>query len=83
MISKGNTPAIMQEAFRRTPSYKTARPDGVPGLVFKHMLPSFRDAFHHLFQSMAITGITPLMAKKHAILLYKREIPREWYALSH
>ncbi len=31
------TPAIMQEALRRTPSHKAAGPNGVPGIILKHM----------------------------------------------
>jgi len=53
------TPAIFQEALRRTPNHKVAGPDGVPGLVLKHMPPAFHEAIRLIFQAMAITGITP------------------------
>jgi hypothetical protein len=53
------TPAIFQEALRRTPNHKAAGPDGVPGVILKHMPPAFHDAIFLLFQAMAITGITP------------------------
>jgi hypothetical protein len=70
------TPAIFQEALRRTPNHKVAGPDGVPGLVLKHMPPAFHEAIHLLFQVMAITGITPLSwLQSHAILLYKKGDP--------
>ncbi len=49
MISGQITPAIMQEALRRTPNHKAAGPDGVPGLVLKHMPPPFHEALHLLF----------------------------------
>ena len=52
-------PAIVQEALRRTPNHKDAGPNGVPGVVLKHMPPAFHEALHLLFQAMAITGITP------------------------
>jgi hypothetical protein len=53
------TPAIFQEALRRTPNHKAAGPDGVPELVLKHMPPEFHEAINLLFQAMVITGITP------------------------
>ncbi len=43
------TPAIFQEALRRTPNHKDASPDGVPGLVLKHMPPAFHEAIHLMF----------------------------------
>jgi hypothetical protein len=68
-----NTHAIMQVALRRTPSQKAAGSDGVPGLILKHMPPAFHEALHLLFQSMAITRITPSSwLKSHTILLYKK-----------
>jgi hypothetical protein len=70
------TPAIFQEALCRTPSYKAADPDGVPGLVLKHTPPSFYEALHLLFQALAITGITPpSWLQSHTILLYKKGDP--------
>ena len=53
------TPSIFQEALRRTPNHKAAGPDGVPGVVLKHMPPAFHEATLLLFQAMAITGLTP------------------------
>ena len=53
------TPTIFHETLCRTPNHKAAGPDGVPGLVLKHMPPAFHEAIHLLFQAMAITGITP------------------------
>jgi len=38
----------MQEVLRRTPNYKAASPDGVPGLVLKHMSPAFHETLHLL-----------------------------------
>ena len=52
-------PAIFQDALRRTPNHKAAVPDGVPGLVLKHMPSVFHEAFQLLFQALAITWITP------------------------
>ncbi len=70
------TPAIFQEAIRRTPNHKAAGPDGVPGLVLKHMSPAFHEAIHLLFQVLAITGITPpTWLQSHTILLYKKGDP--------
>jgi hypothetical protein len=59
MLIKQITPAIFQEALRRTPNHKAAGPDGTPSLVLKHMPPAFHEALHLLFQTIAITGITP------------------------
>ncbi len=59
MIAGQITPAIMQEALGRTRNHKAAGPDGVPGLVLKHMPPAFHEALHLLFQALAETGITP------------------------
>jgi hypothetical protein len=70
------TPAILHEALRRTPNYKAAGPDGVPGLVLKHMPPAFHEAIHLLFQAMTITWITPLTwLQSHTTLLYKKGDP--------
>ncbi len=75
-ISRCITPAIMQEALRRTPNYKAAGPDGIPGVILKHMPPAFHEALHLLFQTMSITGITPLYwLHSHTILLYKKGTP--------
>ena len=74
MIAGQITPAIMQEALRRTPNHKAAGPDGVPGLVLKHMPPEFQETLHLLFQALAETGITPpTWLQSHTILLYKKE----------
>jgi hypothetical protein len=54
------TPAIFQEALRRTPNHKAAGPNEVPGLVLKHIPPALDEALHLLFQTLAITRITPL-----------------------
>jgi hypothetical protein len=43
------TPAIFQEALRRTPNHKAAGPDGVPGIVLKHMPTAFHEAILLLF----------------------------------
>jgi hypothetical protein len=53
------SPAIFHGALRRTPNHKAAGPDGVPGLVLKHMPPVFHEAIHLMFQALAITGINP------------------------
>ena len=37
MIAGHITPDIMHETLRSTPNHKAAGPDGVPGLVLKHM----------------------------------------------
>ena len=58
------TPTIFQEALRRTPNHKIAGLDGVPGVVLEHMPPAFHEVLHILFQALAVTGITPLMAPK-------------------
>jgi len=76
MISGCITPAILQEALRRTPNHKAAGPDGVPGLILKHLPPAFHEALQLLFQAMSITGITPLSwLHSHTILLYKKGDP--------
>ncbi len=49
MITGHITPAITHEALRRTPNHKAAGPDGVPGLVLKHMPQAFHEALHLLF----------------------------------
>ncbi len=54
-----STPAIFPEALRRIPNHKAAGPNGVPGLVLKHMPPAFHEAIHLLFQTLAITEIIP------------------------
>jgi hypothetical protein len=70
------TPAIFQDVLHRTPNHKVAGPNGVPGLVLKHMPPAFHEAIHLLFQAMAITGITPpSWLRSHTILLYKKGDP--------
>ena len=64
------TPAVMQEALRRTPNHKAAGPNGVPGMILKHMPPGFHEALQLLFQAMSITGITPpSWLHSHTILL--------------
>jgi len=76
MISGCITPAIMQEALRRTPNHKAAGPDGVPGMVLKHMPAGYHEALQLLFQALSITGITPLAwLNSHTILLYKKGDP--------
>jgi hypothetical protein len=66
----------MQEALRRTPNHKAAGPDGVPGLVLKHMPQAFHDVLLLLFQALAETGITPpTWLQSHTILLYKKGDP--------
>jgi hypothetical protein len=76
MISSCITPAIMQEALRRTPDHKTAGPNGVPGMILKHMPPRFHEALQLLFQAMSITGITPpSWLHIHTINLYKKGDP--------
>jgi hypothetical protein len=46
MIAGHVTPAIMRETLRRTPNHKAAGPDGVLGLVLKHMPHAFHEALH-------------------------------------
>jgi hypothetical protein len=77
MTSGCITPAIMQEALRRTPNHKAAGLDGVPGLLLKHTPPAFHDALQLLFHAMSITGITPpsYLHISHTILLYKKSDP--------
>jgi len=76
MISGCITTVIMQEALRRTPNHKAAGPDGVPGLILKHMPPGFHEALQLLFQAIAKTGITPpSWLHSHTILFYKKEDP--------
>ncbi len=72
MIAGQITLSIMQEALRRTPNHKAAGPDGVPGLVLKHMPPAFYEALHLLLWALAETEITPpTWLQSHSILLYK------------
>jgi hypothetical protein len=79
MISGCITPAVMQEALRRTPNHKAAGPYGVPGVLLKHMPPDFHEALQLLFQAMSITGITPpSWLHIHTILLYKKRTPPHW-----
>ena len=52
------TPAIFHEALRRTLNYKAEGPNEVPGLVLKHISPTFHETIHLLFQALAITWIT-------------------------
>ena len=52
MIAGHITPAIMHKALRRNPNQKAAGPDGVPGLVLKHMPPDFHEAHRLLFQAL-------------------------------
>jgi hypothetical protein len=59
MIPGRITPAILQEALRRTPNHKAAGLDRVPELILKHMPPAFHEALQLLFQAMYITRITP------------------------
>jgi hypothetical protein len=76
MTSGCITPAIMQEALRRTPNHKAAGPDGVPRMLLKHMPPAFHEGLHLLFQTMSIMGITlPSWLHSLTILLYKKETP--------
>ena len=59
-----------------SPNHKAAGPDGVPGLVLKHMPKQFHEALHLLFQALAITGITPpSWLQSITILLYKKGDP--------
>jgi len=70
------TPAVFHEALRRTPNHKAAGPDGVPGLVLKHMPQAFHEVIHLLFQTLAIIGITPLSwLQSRTILLFKKGDP--------
>jgi len=76
MISGCVTPAIMQEALRRTPNHKAASRDGVPGMILKHMPSRFYEALQLLFQAISITGITPpSWLHSHTILLYIKGHP--------
>ena len=79
MIADHITPAIMQEALRRTPNHKAAGPDGVPGMVLKHMPAGFHEALQLLFHALSITGITPpAWLHSHTILLYKKVTQPPW-----
>jgi hypothetical protein len=79
MISGCITPAVMQEALRRTPNHKATGPDGVPGMILKHMPQGFHEALQLLFQAMSITGITPpSWLHSRTILLYKKGTPPHW-----
>jgi len=76
LISVKISEAIMYEALRRTPNHKAAGPDGVPGLVLKHMNQQFHEALHLLLHDLAITLITsPSWLQSHIILLYKKGDP--------
>ena len=69
----------MQEALRSTPNRIVAGPDGVPGMILKHMPLGFHEALQLLFQAMPITGITPpSWLHSHIILLYKKGTPPHW-----
>ncbi len=79
MIKVHVTPAILHEALRRTPSHKAAGPDGVPGLVLKHMPHAFHETLDILFQALAETGITPpTWLQSHITLLHKKGIRHYW-----
>jgi hypothetical protein len=76
MISGCITPAILEEALHRTPNHKATGPDGVPGLILKHIPPAFHEALQLIFQAMSITGITPpSWLHIHTILIYKKVDP--------
>ena len=48
----------------------------VPGLVLKHMSPTFHEALHLLFQAMVITDITPpSWLNGNIIFFYKKGDP--------
>jgi hypothetical protein len=74
------TPAIFQEALRRTPNHKAASPNGVPDLVLKHMPPAFHEALHLLFQALVLTGTTPPLPGSRATLFSstRKEIRQGW-----
>jgi len=78
MISGYIPPTIIHEALLRTLGHKAAGPDGVSGLVLKHMPPSFHETIHILFQSMVIVGITPPSWLKIHTILLKKNTPRGW-----
>jgi hypothetical protein len=59
VISGCITPTIIQEVIRHTPNHKAAGPEGIPGMILKHMSPTFHEALQLLFQAMPVTGITP------------------------
>jgi hypothetical protein len=81
MISGRITLTIMQETLHRTPDHKAASPDGVPGLVLKHMPPAFHEALHLIFQAMSITGITPpCWLKSNTILFNTKGTQSGWTA---
>ena len=60
MLINQITPAIFQEALRRTPNHKAAGPDGVPGVVLKHMPLAFHEALHPPFKPWPLLGSPPL-----------------------
>ena len=79
IISGCITPAFMQEALRRTPNHKVAGPDGVPGMILKHMPPGSHEDLHLLFQAISITGITPLRGSTSTpFSSTKRGTPPHW-----
>jgi hypothetical protein len=66
----------MQEDLRRTPNHKAAGPDGVPGMILKHVPSELHEALQLLFQAMFVTGITsPSWLHSHTILLYRNGDP--------
>ena len=76
MIIGNIPPAIFQEALRQIPNHKAPGPDNIPGILRKHMTTAFHKAIYHLYQAMAITGITPpnwLLLNN--VLLYKKNDP--------
>jgi hypothetical protein len=76
MISGQISPAIMQETLCRSPNHEATGPNGVQGLVLKHMSPVFHEALLLPLQASAIAIITlPSWLKSHTILLYKKEDP--------
>jgi hypothetical protein len=76
MVAGRIFPDIFQEAFRRTPNHKAVGPDGVPGLIRKHIPQEFQEAINLLLQAMAIAGITPLSwLKSHTIILNNKWDP--------
>ncbi len=76
MIIGKLTPSVFKEALRLLPSYKAPGPDNISGMLIKHMPQAFHDAVFQLFQTMAITGITPPnWLHSNTILLYGKNDP--------
>ena len=75
MIIGNITPTIFQEALRQLPNQKAPGPDNIPGILLKHMSKAFHKAIYHIFQAMAIKGMTPPNWLLSNTILYKKKRP--------